>query len=166
MIVNMASKYIANLYTILGLEDGLHVTSASIRKAYLKQVLQIHPDKSMDEPHIATKKFQKLQEAYEIFINKMAQDYSNEGDHMQKEQVDRKSQQNMAKEKRKRRKRQEMKKNEEREHVLKIILKDQRDQIEKMKEKEERKHVQRVKKEQRERVRNQERRNKEEWQQW
>jgi DnaJ family protein C protein 17 len=54
----MASEHVdveEDLYATLGLNDGgAHVTQASIQKAFRKRALQIHPDKSKDEPLVAT----------------------------------------------------------------------------------------------------------------
>jgi DnaJ family protein C protein 17 len=72
----MASEHVdveEDLYVILGLNDGgAHVTQASIRKAYHKRALQIHPDKSKNEPLVATEEFKKLQKAYETLSDKEA----------------------------------------------------------------------------------------------
>jgi curved DNA-binding protein CbpA len=88
----MASKNLdmkEDLYVTLGLDDGgPHVTLAFIRKAYHKRALQIHPDKSKNEPFVATKEFQNLQRAYEILSDENARGSYDELQRIKKERVE------------------------------------------------------------------------------
>ncbi|KAK1402790.1 putative dnaJ domain-containing protein [Heracleum sosnowskyi] len=59
-------------YAILGLPSGVAGTKLSpkdITKAYKIKALKLHPDKRRDDPH-AHKKFQKLQNSYDILKDK------------------------------------------------------------------------------------------------
>lgn len=73
----MASEHVdveEDLYATLGVNNGgAHVTQASIWKAYCKRALQIHPEKSKDEPLVAIEELKRLQRAYETLSDKEAQ---------------------------------------------------------------------------------------------
>lgn len=51
-------------YDILGVEKN--ASSDEIKKAYKTLAKEWHPDKNIDKPEVAKKKFQEIQEAYEI----------------------------------------------------------------------------------------------------
>jgi curved DNA-binding protein CbpA len=95
----MASEHVdveEDLYVILGLNDGgAHVTQASIRKAYHKRALQIHPDKSKNEPLVATEEFKKLQKAYETLSDKEARGAYDKLQQTKKENEERERQKKM-----------------------------------------------------------------------
>ena len=57
-------KQKGSAYDLLGVDTT--ASPAEIRKAYLKLAVQLHPDKSSDDPEIAKERFQSLQKVYSI----------------------------------------------------------------------------------------------------
>ncbi|KAJ7443605.1 DnaJ domain-containing protein [Mycena galericulata] len=54
----------AYFYQILGVEQT--ATSSEIRRSYLKKVVEAHPDKNLDDPDGAAKRFRVVQQAYNV----------------------------------------------------------------------------------------------------
>ena len=55
------------LYDILDIFPS--ATNADIRRAYLKQALQHHPDKNMHQPQVAHEMFKAVKQAYDILLD-------------------------------------------------------------------------------------------------
>jgi len=107
-----------DLYAILQLEDnGPHITNATIRKAYHKRALEIHPDKFKGNSLIATQQFQKLKMAYEILSDKKVRAIYDEW-HLLKKEAKVRMEHKKAMKKEKRRKREQKKKEESRKFVF------------------------------------------------
>ncbi|CAE8680410.1 unnamed protein product, partial [Polarella glacialis] len=63
-----------NFYAILGI--GFDVSSAELKKAYRASALKWHPDKNIDQPEKAEKRFKDIQEAFETLSDaKSRQEY-------------------------------------------------------------------------------------------
>ncbi|PWA66212.1 dnaJ domain-containing protein [Artemisia annua] len=63
-------------YSFLGLpssEKGFKVSKEELTKAYRSKALELHPDKSLDDPN-AVEDFQQLQESYKILKNKQTRE--------------------------------------------------------------------------------------------
>ncbi|KAJ7735520.1 DnaJ domain-containing protein [Mycena maculata] len=54
----------AYFYQVLGIEQT--ATSSEIRGSYLKKVVEAHPDKNLDDPDGAAKRFRVVQQAYDV----------------------------------------------------------------------------------------------------
>lgn len=50
----------------------MDATSDEIKKAFRKQALIHHPDKNYDNVEVATKRFAKIQQAYEVHATKIS----------------------------------------------------------------------------------------------
>ncbi|KAJ6491995.1 DnaJ domain-containing protein [Mycena sanguinolenta] len=54
----------AYFYQVLGVEQT--ATSSEIRSSYLKKVIEAHPDKNLDDPDGAAKRFRVVRQAYDV----------------------------------------------------------------------------------------------------
>lgn len=57
-----------DLYAILGVSHA--ATDEELRRAYRREALRWHPDKSDAAPHIAAEKFKKVSHAYSVLTDR------------------------------------------------------------------------------------------------